>query len=269
MSASSTGRLPFPTARLGDGVARAISYDSSKCIGCRQCVIACQDWNELPRAGRYGLTATTWITIEPPLPNGTSPLWGRNSCRHCEFPICASVCPVEAITKYDEGPVVIDPNICIGCRYCIHACPWGVISTNPETGKSHKCTMCAGRVGNHQKPFCVHMCPTGALNFGERSAIEQSVDERAAEIGGYVHGRREAGGTQVLYVLTEPVDKHGLRAVTAEKYPLAKIPFAAIIGGPLSLKLGFKAKLRALGSAIRHPHRLKYRYWPWRKPEPV
>jgi Fe-S-cluster-containing dehydrogenase component len=260
---------PFPTARLNSGEAKAISYDSTKCIGCRQCVQACQDRNDLPRAGRFSLSATTWITMEPPLPNGTSPIWGRNSCRHCDFPMCAAVCPVEAITKYDEGPVVIDPNVCIGCRYCIYACPWGVISTNPQTGKSQKCTMCAGRVAADEKPFCVHMCPTGALNFGARIEVEAAVEARAQEVGGYVHGKLEAGGTQVLYVLTQAPEQHGLRSVPAVRYPLAKIPLALIVKGPLSLSLGIGAKLRALKSAILHPGRLKYRYWPWRKPEPI
>jgi formate dehydrogenase iron-sulfur subunit len=258
---------PFPTARLGSGEAKAISYDSSKCIGCRQCVIACQDWNDLPRAGRYALSATTWITMEPPLPNGTSPLWGRNSCRHCEFPMCAAVCPVEAITKFDEGPVVIDQNLCIGCQYCIHACPWGVISTNPQTGKSQKCTMCATRIGQELKPFCVQLCPTGALDFGARGAVEVAVEARAKEVGGTVHGRHEAGGTQVLYVLTKTPAQHGLREVGREKYPLAKLPLRLILKGPFSLTLGIGAKLRAIRSAIVHPGRLKYRYWPWRKPE--
>lgn len=260
-------KLPFPTGRLGDGQARAISYDSTKCIGCRQCVMACQDWNALPRAGRYEITATTWITMEPPLPNGTSPIWGRNSCRHCEFPMCAAVCPVEAITKYDEGPVVIDQNVCIGCQYCVYACPWGVISTNPDTGKSQKCTMCADRVGQDKKPFCVHVCPTEALDFGPFDEIEAAVEARAQEVGGHVHGKREAGGTQVLYVLGKTPEEHGLRAVGPEKYPLAKIPIALILKGPFSLSLGIGAKLRAIKSAIMHPSRLKYRYWPWRKLE--
>jgi formate dehydrogenase iron-sulfur subunit len=259
--------LPFPTARLGTGEAGVISYDASTCIGCRQCVTACQDWNDLPRAGRFELTGTTWITMEPPLPNGTSAMWGRNGCRHCEYPMCAAVCPVEAITKYDEGPVVIDQDVCIGCQYCVHACPWGVISTDKETGKSRKCTMCVDRVTRDQQPFCVHMCPTDALNFGPLGEIEAAVEARAEEIGGHVHGRREAGGTQVLYVLTGTPEEHGLRTVGPEKYPLAKIPLGLILKGPLSLSLGIGAKLRALKSAIVHPGRLKYRYWPWRTPE--
>lgn len=261
------GKLPFPIARLGSGEAKAISYDSTRCIGCRQCVIACQDWNDLPRAGRYALSATTWITIEPPLPNGTSLLWGRNSCRHCIYPMCATVCPVEAITRHDEGPVVIDQNLCIGCRYCVHACPWGVISTHPATGKSYKCTMCAGRIAQDLEPFCVHMCPTGALDFGPRDEIKDAVEARAKEVGGYVHGRTEAGGTGVLYVLTDTPERHGLRAVGPERYPRARIPLALILKGPLSFSLGLEAKWRALKSAVRRPDRLKYRYWPWRRPE--
>ncbi len=262
-----THSLPFPTARLRNGEAKAISYDSTKCIGCRQCVMACQDWNDLPRAGSFALSATTWVTMEPPLPNGTSLIWGRNSCRHCEFPMCAAVCPVEAITKYEEGPVVINQNLCIGCQYCKHACPWGVISTNPNTGKSQKCTMCYTRVAEDLKPFCVHMCPTGALDFGARGAIGEAADERAKEVSGHVHGRREAGGTQVLYVLTQAPEKHGLPSVGPERYPKRKIPLDLILKGPFSLSLGLDAKWRALRSALRRPDRLKYRYWPWRKPE--
>jgi len=181
--------------------------------------------------------------------------------------MCAAVCPVEAITKYEEGPVVIDPDLCIGCRYCVYACPWGVISTNPTTGKSQKCTMCVDRVRQDQKPFCVHMCPTEALDFGPRDQVEAALAARAKEVGGYIHGQREAGGTQVLYLLTRPVEQHGLRAVGPEKYPRVKLPLALVLKGPFSLSLGLDAKWRALKSALRHPGRLKYRYWPWRRPE--
>lgn len=260
-------KLPFPTASLNGAKPKAIGFDASKCIGCRQCVIACQDWNDLPRTDPFALSSSTWITIEPPSYNGTSLFWGRHSCRHCDYPMCAAVCPVEAITKYEEGPVVIDRNLCIGCRYCVYACPWGVISSHESTGKAWKCTMCVDRVSEGWKPFCVHMCPTGALDFGARAEVETKVEGRAREVGGHVHGRREAGGTQVLYVLTESPEQHGLRSVTGQKYPEAKIPLALKIKGPLTLSAGISGKLRALRSAVVHPGRLKYRYWPWRRPE--
>lgn len=258
---------PFPTARLNDAEKKAIFFDASKCIGCRQCVVACQDWNNLPRANPFVFSFSTWITIEPPAANGTSPFWGRNSCRHCDYPMCAAVCPVEAITKYDEGPVVIDQEVCIRCQYCFYACPWGVISIHDSTGKARKCTMCLDRAAEGLDPFCVHMCPTGALDFGAHAEIEAKAETRTGEIGGYVHGKREAGGTQVLYVLAESLDKHGLRSVAPEKYPVAKIPLSLKIKGPFTLSAGIKGKLRAIRSALVHPGRLKYRYWPWRRPE--
>ena len=136
-----------PTGRLLDGKPRSILFDATKCIGCRHCVQACKDWNDHPRTTLYELSSTTWITMEPPVLEGLAPLWARNSCMHCDFPACAAVCPVEAITKYEEGPVVINQQTCIGCEYCIHACPWDVITKDDITSKASKCTMCSDRVG--------------------------------------------------------------------------------------------------------------------------
>lgn len=259
--------LPFPTARLNDGHPRAILYDSTKCIACRQCVEACKDWNDLPRGSAWALSSATWITIEPPVPSAPSLLWGRHSCRHCDYPICATVCPVEAITKYDEGPVVIDRQICIRCQYCAYACPWGVISMDAITGRAAKCTMCSDRLGEGLEPFCVHVCPVGALEFGLRTEMEAKAEARAQETGGHVHGRREAGGTRVLYMLAGSPQAHGLREVGPERYPLTHIPLALKITGPLTFGGGMTGKLRAIKSIVVHPGRLKYRYWPWRRPE--
>ncbi|PYR95765.1 MAG: hypothetical protein DMG16_29615, partial [Acidobacteria bacterium] len=88
-----------PTGRLIDGKPRSILFDATKCIGCRHCVQACKDWNDHPRTTLYQLSSTNWITMEPPVLEGLAPLWARNSCMHCDFPACAAVCPVEAITK--------------------------------------------------------------------------------------------------------------------------------------------------------------------------
>ncbi len=258
-------RRPYPTGRLSDGKPRAIMFDSSACIGCRQCVEACKDWNELPRGNTYKINPSTWLTMEPPVLEGTASIWGRNSCMHCEYPACASVCPVEAITKYDEGPVVIDPNICIGCEYCIHACPWDVISKSDVTGRATKCTMCSDRVGKDQQPFCVQACPAGALAFGTVEEIEAQTSERAAATGATVYGLREAGGTHVLHVLTQPPEEHGMPEVSSDRYPAHHIPLATEIKGVLTLTGGVEGKLRAVKNAVSKPWRLKYRYW--HKPE--
>jgi len=254
----------IPTGRLSDGKPRKILFDSTKCIGCRQCVHACKDWNDHPRTTVYELSSTTWITMEPPVLEGLSPIWARNSCMHCEYPMCAAVCPVEAITKYDEGPVVINRETCIGCDYCIHACPWGVIAKDDLTHKASKCTMCHDRISESREPFCVQACPVGALDFGLAEEMSAKAQARARETGGYLYGEKEAGGTQAVYVLREKRESYGIDAVGPERYPRHHIPLGLMVRDLFTLRCGFAGKLRALYLAIVHPRRLIYRYWPWR-----
>lgn len=255
----------IPTAKLADGKARTILFEAAKCIGCRQCVHACKDWNDHPRTTVYELSSTTWITIEPPALEGLSPIWARQSCMHCEFPMCAAVCPVEAITKYEEGPVVINQEVCIGCEYCVHACPWGVISLDNLSHKAAKCTMCHDRVSESQQPFCVQACPVGALDFGLQEEVSAKANARAQEVGGYVYGEKEAGGTHVLYVLKEKRESYGVPSIEPRKYPKHKIPMPLMLKDLFTLRCGFMGKMRALYLAIIHPKRLIYRYWPWRQ----
>lgn len=250
-----------PVGRLFDGKPRSILFDATKCIGCRHCVQACKDWNEHDRTSPYELSATTWITMEPPVLEGTAPLWARNSCMHCTFAACAAVCPVEAITKYEEGPVVINQDVCIGCEYCIHACPWEVISQDQVTGKAAKCTMCSGRITNDKQPFCVQACPADALAFGLTDEIAGKAAQQAAAVGGYVYGEKEAGGGSVLYVLKEARENYGLRLIPPEKFPKHKIPLALMLKDLFTLRCGIVGKMRALRLAILHPKRLIYRYF--------
>jgi formate dehydrogenase iron-sulfur subunit len=255
----------IPTGRLLDGKPRTILFDATKCIGCRQCVQACKDWNDHPRTTLYNLSSTNWITMEPPVLEGLSPIWARNSCMHCEFPMCAAVCPVEAITKHEEGPVVIDQGVCIGCEYCIYACPWGVISNSDITHKASKCTMCSDRISEEKSPFCVQACPVEALDFGLQGDISAKAKKRAEEVGGYLYGDKEAGGTQLIYVLKEKKEDCWVHPIGSEKYPKHKIPLRLMIKDLLTLRCGIQGKMRALYLAIIHPGRLLYRYWPWRQ----
>ena len=257
-------RTPYPVARLLDGQARAILFDAAKCIGCRQCVEACKDWNDLPRGDTGRIGGTTWLTIEPPVMEGQSSVWGRNSCMHCQFPLCAAVCPVEAITKYEEGPVVIDPARCIGCGFCIEACPWQVIGRNRAGGKARKCTLCQDRLAGGVSPFCVSACPAGALEFGLLEEVRAQARQRAAANGATVYGGNEAGGTQVLHVLNRTPAEHGLAAVAAQRFPPHRVGLGAILRMLFGASGGLSGKWRALGNALRKPWRLKYRYWPGR-----
>ncbi|HXG53349.1 MAG TPA: 4Fe-4S dicluster domain-containing protein [candidate division Zixibacteria bacterium] len=268
MAASGTEALArqygtlVPTGRLADGKPRSILFDATRCIGCRHCVQACKDWNEHDRTSPYAISATNWITIEPPVLEGLSPLWARNSCMHCDYPACAAICPVEAITKYEEGPVVIDGGKCIGCDYCIHACPWGVIARDDLTGKAAKCTMCSDRIGRDEQPFCVQACPAGALDFGASEEISRKASERAGEVGGYVYGDREAGGGRALYVLKEKKESYGVRGIGPERFPRHNVPLGLMLKDLLTPRCGIAGKLRALYLAAVHPGRLIYRYLP-------
>jgi formate dehydrogenase iron-sulfur subunit len=254
-------RRPYPTARLIDGRPRAILFDAEKCIGCRQCVEACKDWNELPRGNYFAINDSTWLAMMPPVLEGRGDVWGRKSCMHCEYPLCAAVCPVEAITKYDEGPVVIDQAKCIGCEYCIHACPWHVIAKNELTGKSTKCTMCNDRIPNGEAPFCVQICPVQALDFGLAADMQAKAQARAQELDANVYGEKEAGGTHVVNVLTHSLADHGLPPIPAVRYPEHHIPFRKKVLGLFTMTAGVDGKKRAVMNAVTKPWRLKYRYW--------
>lgn len=250
-----------PTGRLLDGKPRSILFDATQCIGCRHCVQACKDWNEHDRTSLYELSPTNWLTMEPPVLEGMAPIWARNSCMHCTFAACAAVCPVEAITKYEEGPVVIDKDACIGCEYCIHACPWQVISKNDVTGKASKCTMCSDRISETKQPFCVQACPADALDFGLAEEIWAKASKQAEAVGGYVYGDKEAGGGSVIYVLKESKEKYGVRSIGPEKFPKHKIPLGLMLKDLFTPRCGMAGKMRALWLAIMHPKRLIYRYF--------
>jgi len=204
----------------------AILFDSTKCTGCRACQVACKRWYELPDeettsfsndfTNPTDLSSKTWLFIKFTEFKGKEPKpveweFARRSCMQCQEPACAAVCPANAITKFPEGPVVVDQESCIGCRYCVEACPFDVIRYDAGQGVVYKCTMCADRIAAGQQPACVSTCPAEALEFGERQKLLAKAKERAAQVGGYVYGEKEVGGTDVLYVLTKPADQLGLK----------------------------------------------------------
>jgi len=190
----------------------SILNDVTKCIGCEECVAACKKINDLPeedappRVGRSkdGLTADRWTSVVR-LPEGASV---RVQCRHCLEPACVSVCPVGALQKTSDGPVVYDKSLCMGCRYCMMACPYGIpryewSSVNPSV---RKCILCFEQLasGKIDKPACVKACPKEATSFGSRDAMlaeaKRRIDGEPDKYIGHVWGEHEVGGTSVLYV---------------------------------------------------------------------
>ena len=191
----------------------AILTDVTKCIGCEECVTACQEARDLPQERPWpwvkqitDLSSARWTNLVDIVDDRGSH-FVRRQCRHCLDPECVSVCLVGALQKTDEGPVIYDPDICIGCRYCMIACPWEIprYSWEDTVPYIQKCDMCYERMVNgEEKPACVEACPTEATIFGERDELLAEARRRlAAEPNKYlpkIWGESEVGGTSVMYI---------------------------------------------------------------------
>ena len=141
---------------------KMLLVDIDKCIRCYACEIACKEENNLP----VGPRACQVITIGPRKLDGELHMdFVPAMCVHCDDPLCASVCPKHAITKREDGVVVIDEEECNGCELCIHACPYGAVSINPEKKVAVKCSFCLSRVDSGIEPSCVQHCIGGALEY--------------------------------------------------------------------------------------------------------
>lgn len=147
-------------------------FNSDICVGCKACQIACKDKNQLPvgviwrRVVDYG--GGSWTPSgEIMIPQDIFGYFISISCNHCENPVCMDACPANAISKTDEGIVLIDENKCIGCRYCEWACPYAAPQFDSETGKMGKCDFCVDYIDQDLPPACVAACPMRALDFGE------------------------------------------------------------------------------------------------------
>ncbi|HNW59437.1 MAG TPA: 4Fe-4S dicluster domain-containing protein [bacterium] len=218
----------------------AILTDLTKCVGCEACALACKEINELDRTSANNLlTAYTWSAVE-----NRKGVNIRRQCMHCEEPACASACPVTALTKTPEGAVIYDGHKCMGCRYCMIACPFGIpkYQWDKAIPVIQKCIFCYEKaLQKGEQPACTRACPTGATIFGERSALIAEAQRRmAAQPQAYVqhlYGLREAGGTSVFYLSAVPFADLGFPAnMIEDPYPrltwkvLNKIPSIVTTG---------------------------------------
>ena len=220
----------------------AVLCDTNRCIGCRGCQVACKQWNEndefIPieengvksvNRGSYEnppqLSARTWTKIrftELEYAGKFHWVFAKLQCMHCEHPACAEACIVGALQKTPEGPVIYDDGKCIGCRYCMVACPFGIptFEWDKPLPWIRKCTFCADRQCAGLKPACVTTCPTGALKFGERDDLIAEARERIAATPGryvdHIYGEKEVGGTSWLYLSPVPFEKLGFASHSSE-----------------------------------------------------
>jgi formate dehydrogenase iron-sulfur subunit len=204
------------TARYGKLV------DSIRCIGCKRCMSACKRWNKLEierndliNDRNTDLNGNNWVVVNlrADKKNRAKRTYLHWACQHCIKPACAGVCPVKAITKLDNGPVVVNENKCIGCRYCYQACPYKVPRFDFHKRATRKCTLCFDRFPlNYKKPACVTSCPVGALSFGFRQDIIIEAQKRFhnRKKPGYIMGLNEAGGTSLITILPAKPQDLGL-----------------------------------------------------------
>lgn len=210
-------------------MAKATLIDVSKCTGCRACQVACKEWNDNPAEetvcfGCYenppDLSTTTWSRVtfrETELDGRLTWLFRTERCMHCTDASCVNVCPTGA--AHHEGEfVVIDPEWCVGCGYCVTACPFNVprLGHEPEKGSARKCRFCLDRVSEGLEPACAKTCPTGAIEFGDRTALISKAHDRVAVLrergfaDANLYGETMLGGLHQMYLLTESPEVFGL-----------------------------------------------------------
>jgi len=221
------------------GRTKAILVDITKCIGCRSCENACKQVHGLPLNEEAKLSATALTVVEE---HGER--FVRRMCMSCQDPACASACLVGALKKTDLGPVTYDSSKCIGCRYCIVACPFNVpkYEWSKLAPTVKKCDMCYARQVKGQDPACVEACPVQASIVGWRDEILEEAQKRILQDSKYVkriYGSEEAGGTSVFFISDVPFEKLGFGTVPAQPMPvltanaLGDIPTVVLVGGGL------------------------------------
>lgn len=250
-------------------MSKAILVDTTKCIGCGACVAACKVVNGLPLDGADAAKQPPPNTLSEnelvTFAQSHGELGGRLSadalnvveqrggvfvrrfCMHCTDPTCASVCPVGALQKTAAGPVTYDAGRCMGCRYCMMACPFGVPRYEWHvvlTPKIRKCTMCAPRQARGLQPACTVVCPVQASIFGEREELLQEAASRLRQSPTayfqQIYGQEEVGGTSALYLSAIPFQQLGLPVnLPHDPLPmytyrvLSKLPNLVALGGAL------------------------------------
>ncbi|HJT05245.1 MAG TPA: 4Fe-4S dicluster domain-containing protein [Pseudonocardiaceae bacterium] len=219
--------------------------DTSVCIGCKACEVACKEWNAIPEDGlvftgmsmdnSQGLGASTWRHVafieqrkpiaaqDPGVPHDGDTdfrwLMASDVCKHCTHAACLDVCPTGSLFRTEFGTVVVQEDICNGCGYCIPACPYGVIDQRKGDGRAWKCTLCYDRLSVGQEPACAKSCPTNSIQFGPLDELRERADARLARLhdagvsDARLYGRDPddgVGGDGAFFLLLDEPEVYGL-----------------------------------------------------------
>lgn len=216
---------------------KGMFVDTTICTGCKACQVACKEWNALPGEPAHftrspgmpypvannftgdsydntgSLSATDWRHVRfieqfDAERHKERWLFSSDSCKHCNDAGCLNACPTKAIIRTDLGNVVVQQDVCIGCKFCIPSCPYAVISFSQKSGTVHKCTLCNDRIHNGLGTACAKACPTGSIRFGEVSDLKDRADRRLAQLKSRgetanIYGYTEAGGLNVFYLFAD------------------------------------------------------------------
>ncbi len=226
--------------------------DTSVCIGCKACEVACKEWNGLPdpEAGALTLTGMSYDNtgalgsnswrhvafIEQAVPPPADPgepalisavadggttrwLMASDVCKHCTHAACLDVCPTGALVRTEFGTVIVQPDVCNGCAYCVSACPFGVIDRRDGDGRAWKCTMCYDRLRGGLEPACAKACPTDSIQFGPLAELREIASARLADVQASGHPEARLygadpadgiGGAGAFFLLLDAPEVYGL-----------------------------------------------------------
>jgi formate dehydrogenase iron-sulfur subunit len=265
--------------RIEAGKKYGFFTDTTLCIGCKACEVACKEWNPLP-ADDIGLTGTsydntgglssnTWrhvafverigtdgqrATDMPPFQSNW--LMMSDVCKHCDNAPCQEACPTGALFRTEFDTVVVQQDICNGCGYCVPACPFGVVDLNSIDGKAHKCTLCYDRLKGGLEPACAKACPTDSIQFGELYDLHERAGKRVEELheqgqtAAYLYGAPGTPGAtgdllhlHAFFLLTERPEVYNL--------PTAPTRGAARVGRTLAAGLATVAGLALAATLLR------------------
>ena len=264
--------------RIEPGKRYGFFTDTSLCIGCKSCEVACKEWNLLP-ADEIGLTgmsydntgalsATTWrhvafvekISSDPGgrvtqmQPFQSHWLMMSDVCKHCQRAGCVEACPTGALFRTEFDTVVVQQDVCNGCGYCVPSCPFGVVALNENDGKAHKCTLCYDRLKGGLEPACAKACPTNSIQFGEVSELQERARLRVASLheqgvdNAYLYGipggPGATGGIEALHAFFLLLDRpETYNLPSAPVLPARRVPFSLGIGLTTMASLGAAALL--------------------------